>query len=211
MFLDCWLPQYQIWEVWSKKKSQGTHHCDICWVPGTLAGVMFFSLCLSVFCICFIHNVHGFQLYLFARIGEKSSSYYQKEKSSNLLLFKPIWTGFCFVSTNDHLWLCCVFVALCELSQGAVSRGCSWLQRAAFSLQWLQLQSPGSGCVVFGSCSAQAQWLWCTGLSALRHVESSCGIFRPLSPALAGGFLPTVPPGKSNRRFLIKILTKSRH
>ena len=35
------------------------------------------------------------------------------------------------------------------------------------------------------------------GLVALRHVRSSRPGMEPMSPALAGGFLSTVPPGKS--------------
>ena len=44
---------------------------------------------------------------------------------------------------------------------------------------------------------AQAQQLWCTGLVVPRHVVSSRPGIEPMSPALAGGFLTTVPPGKS--------------
>ena len=44
---------------------------------------------------------------------------------------------------------------------------------------------------------AQAQRLWCMGLVALWQVGSSGPGLEPVSPALAGGFLTTVPPGKS--------------
>ena len=44
---------------------------------------------------------------------------------------------------------------------------------------------------------AQAQYLWRTGLVAPQHVGSSGTRAWPVSPALAGGFLTTAPPGKS--------------
>ena len=37
----------------------------------------------------------------------------------------------------------------------------------------LSLQSTGSRCMGFTSCSTRAQYLWHTGLVALRHVGSS--------------------------------------
>lgn len=43
MFLNCWLLEYMVWDIWSKKKSRGTHHRDVHWVPRTLAGLIFFS------------------------------------------------------------------------------------------------------------------------------------------------------------------------
>ena len=80
-------------------------------------------------------------------------------------------------------WLPCVFIAVHGLSLVAVSGGYSLLWCAGFSLQWLLL-------------------LWSTGS---RHVGfSSCGMWdrpgprlEPVSPALAGRFLTTAPPGKS--------------
>ena len=44
---------------------------------------------------------------------------------------------------------------------------------------------------------APAWWLRCTGPVASRHVESSQAGIEPVFPALAGGFLATVPPEKS--------------
>ena len=81
--------------------------------------------------------------------------------------------------------------------------GCigSSLLHTGFSLQWLLLlQSTGSRHAGFSSCSMQAQELWCTGLVALRQLNlwdlPGPGI-KPVSPALAGGFSTTAPPGKS--------------
>ena len=46
------------------------------------------------------------------------------------------------------------------------------------------------------SCSSQAQLLWCVGSAIPRHVGSSWTVDGSMSPALAGGFLTTEPPGK---------------
>ena len=67
-----------------------------------------------------------------------------------------------------------------------------------FSLRWLLLlQSMGSRCAGFSSCGARAQLLcgmWDLPRSGLE----------PVSPALAGGFLTTAPPGKPEQCFLIR-------
>ena len=52
---------------------------------------------------------------------------------------------------------------------------------------------------------AQAPRLWHTGSAALWHVESSRPGIEPVSPALAGRFLCTVPLGKSG--LLIFVIT----
>ena len=96
-----------------------------------------------------------------------------------------------------------VFVAVCGLSLVVASGGYSSLWCTDFSLWWLLLLwSTGSRCVGFSSYS----------LRALEHRLSSCGAqalllrgiwdlpgggIESMSPALAGGFLTTVPPGKS--------------
>ena len=100
-------------------------------------------------------------------------------------------------------WLRWVFVAARGLSLVAASGGYSSLRCVGFSLWWLLLLlSMGSRCTGFSSC----------GLRALESRLSSCGtwayLFRGMwdlpgpglklvSPALAGGFLTTVPSGKS--------------
>ena len=87
------------------------------------------------------------------------------------------------------------------------SRGYSSLRCAGFSLQWLLLlQSPGSRHEGFSSCGTQA----------LERRPSSCGAraqqlrsmwdlpgpgLEHVSPALAGGFLTTAPPGKPSKLF----------
>ena len=50
--------------------------------------------------------------------------------------------------------------------------------------------SSGSRLIGFSSFSMQAQSLWHTGLVPEPRIE-------PMFPALADGFLSTVPPGKS--------------
>ena len=122
------------------------------------------------------------------------------------------WFFFCF-------WLRWVFVAARGLSLVVESRGYSSLRCAGFSLWWLLLwRSTGSRHAGFSSCSTQASVVAARGLSgcsvqALGHAGfSSCGAWaqllcgmwdlsgpgiEPASPALAGGFLTTVPPGKS--------------
>ena len=47
------------------------------------------------------------------------------------------------------------------------------------------------------------------GLVALRHVGSSGAGLKPVSPALAGGFLTTVPPGKPCLVFFESVLIVS--
>ena len=89
------------------------------------------------------------------------------------------------------------------LSLVAASGGYSSLWCTGFSLQWLLLlRSLGSKRAGFSSC----------GTRALECRLSSCGTWaqllrgmwdlpgpglEPVSPALAGGFLTTAPPGKS--------------
>ena len=80
------------------------------------------------------------------------------------------------------------------------------LECTGFSLQWLLLlQITGSGHT--GSVAeapglqAQVQQL-CTGLVVPLHVGSSKIRDRTVSPALAGGFLTTEPPGKHRNMVL---------
>ena len=99
-----------------------------------------------------------------------------------------------------------------ELSLVAASGGYSSLQCAGFSLRWLLLLwSMGSRCTGFSSF----------GSRAVEHRLSSCGArawllcgmwglpgpgLEPVSPALAGGFLTTTPPGMPNRYILNECL-----
>ena len=96
-----------------------------------------------------------------------------------------------------------VFIAVRGPFLVAASRGYSTLRCAGFSLRWLLLlRSMGSRHAGFSSC----------GSRALERRLSSCGTWaqllhgmwdlprpglEPTSPALAGRFLTTAPPGKS--------------
>ena len=118
-----------------------------------------------------------------------------------------IWTSFFFFFFNKFflfifLWLNWVFVAAGGLSLVVVSGGYSSLRCAGFSLRWLLLlRSTGSRRVGFSSC----------GSRTLERSLSSCGSraqllhgmwdlprpgLEPVSPAFAGRFLTTAPPGK---------------
>ena len=113
-----------------------------------------------------------------------------------------------------YFWLCWVFIAACGLSLAAASRGYSPLWCTGFSLWW-PLSVSEHGLQVHGP-----QQLWCTGFSSygtqasavVAHRLHSCGAraqplhgmwnppgpgLKPVSPALASGFLTTAPPGKS--------------
>ena len=107
-----------------------------------------------------------------------------------------------------YFWLRWVFIAALRLSLVAVSWGYSSLRCVGFSLWWLLLlRSIGSRPAGFSSC----------GSRVLERRPSSCGAqaqllrsigdlpgpgIEPVSPALAGGFLTTAPPGKPNTFFL---------
>ena len=106
-------------------------------------------------------------------------------------------------------WLHWVFVALCGLSLVALSRGSSSAVVHGLLTVVLLLWSPSCRRTGFSSCStwaqklwlsgsrARAQWLWCMGLVAPQHVESSQIRDQTCVPRLAGGFLSTAPSGKS--------------
>ena len=118
---------------------------------------------------------------------------------------------FCFLINVFYFWLHQVFVAARGLSLVTASGGYSSLRCAGFSLRWLLLlRSTGSRCTGFSSCGS---WV-------LERRLSSCGAraqllrgmwdlpgpgLEPVSPALAGGFLTTVPPGKPEIHVLIYI------
>ena len=86
-----------------------------------------------------------------------------------------------------------VFVAVRGLSLVAASGCYSSLQCAGFSSRWLLLlRSTGSKCVGFSGCGARAL--------LLRGMWDLTGPgLEPVSPALAGGFLTTAPPGKPEK------------
>ena len=111
------------------------------------------------------------------------------------------------------IWLHWVFVAGCGLSLVVVGGGYSSLQHTGFSLRWLLLlQSMGSRREGFSSCASQA--LECRLNSCGSQAQLLCGMWdlpgpglEPVSPALAGGFLTTAPPGKPNKLTLKRMLS----
>ena len=94
-----------------------------------------------------------------------------------------------------YFWLGWVFVVARRLSLAVESRGYSSLRCAGFSLLWLLLlQSTGMqasvvAAHVLSSCGSRAQLLHGMWDPPRLGLE-------PRSPALAGGLLTTVPPGK---------------
>ena len=102
------------------------------------------------------------------------------------------------------------FLGVCGLSLVVESGGYSLLRCAGFSLRWLLLlQSMGSRHAGFSSC----------GTRCLERRLSSCGTWalllhsmwdlpgpgiEPMSPALAGRFSTTAPPGKPDKIVLLE-------
>ena len=90
------------------------------------------------------------------------------------MVYEYTW-GLSFI----NLWLCWVSGVVCGFSLVGASGGYSSLWCAAFSLWWLLwLQSMGSRVhglqqLRLAGPRAQAQELWCLGLVASLHVESS--------------------------------------
>ena len=109
-----------------------------------------------------------------------------------------------------YSWLPWVFIAACGLSLVAISEFCSLV--AVHRLLIAVAPLP----VGFSRCSAWAQQLRHMGPVALWHAESSWTKDGTVSPALAGKFLTTGPPGKSNLSafyhpwhfYIISILTE---
>ena len=122
-----------------------------------------------------------------------------------------------FLSVFIYLFYSCAGSSLLlGLSLVVVSRGLSSLQCSGFSVWWLLLlQRTDSRHLGFSSCGV---WTHSLGLPGSRaHGLSSCGVWtwspcsmwnlpgsgiKPISPALAGGFLTTGPPGKSSSLIL---------
>ena len=108
------------------------------------------------------------------------------------------WGFFCL-----FFWLLWVFVAACRLSPVAASRGYSSLWCTGFSWWWLLLlRSMGSRRAGFSSCGSGAlerRLSFCGARASLLHGmwDLPGPGLEPVCPALAGGFLTTVPPGKS--------------
>ena len=115
----------------------------------------------------------------------------------------------CIYSFLAALGLCCCTWALCNCRE----QGHSLLQCAGDSLCWLPFSwSTGSRRAGFSSCSVQTRGVaarWPESMEPSVVVADglgcsvACGVFpdphgiKPMSPALTGGFLSTVPQRKS--------------
>ena len=100
-----------------------------------------------------------------------------------------------------NLWLPWVFSGVCRLSQAAES--------GDYSLAVVPRASRRGGfsrLMGFRSCRMRAQQLWLMGSVAHGMQNLSAPGTKPAFPALVGGFLSTVPPGKSLPRFLFVFL-----
>ena len=96
--------------------------------------------------------------------------------------------------------LCWVFIAVCQLSLVAASRGYSSLQRLGFSLMWLLLWSTGSGVCKASSCRLQS-----TGSVVVVHGLSGIFLDQGLNPCLLhwqADSLPLEPAGKPRYQLL---------
>ena len=113
-----------------------------------------------------------------------------KERAFDFIAFHGKLFFFHLFILFIYFWLCWVFVAAYGFSLVAASMGYSLLWCVGFSLQWLLLlQSTGSR--LAGSV------VTVHGLSLLRGMWDIPGPgLEPVSPALAGRFLTTAPPGK---------------
>ena len=133
-----------------------------------------------------------------------------EERQKVKINFQKLLQQFFLIDLFIYLfWLCWVFIAARGLSLVAASGGHSSLWCSGFSLWWPPLlRSTGSRCAGFSSCGPQA----------LERKLSSCGAQaqllhgmwdlpgpgpEPVSPALAGRFLTTVPPGKPYSNFIL--------
>ena len=122
----------------------------------------------------------------------------------SLLAFFPLLF---FLALFIYFWLSWVFVAVCGLFLVAASGGYSLLRYTGFSLRWLLLlHIMGSRRASFSSCGLQALELRLSSCGT--RAQLLCGMWdlpgpgiEPVSPALAGRFLTTAPPGKPYGRF----------
>ena len=111
----------------------------------------------------------------------------------------PLFLFFAFFFLKNYLfiyfWLCWVFVSVRGLSLVAASGGHSSSRCAGLSLSRpLLLRSTGSQTRRLSNCGARAQLL--RGMWDLPRPG-----LEPVSPALAGRFSTTAPPGKPSYLF----------
>ena len=136
-----------------------------------------YSFCIFIFYLCVQRHISW-------------SSTFCSQHCIFFLLFEA-YTSFIlsFIINVFNFWLCWVFVdtwALLSWKAGSYSSVLS----AGFSLQWLLLLRSTGSWHRLSSCGPWAYLLCRTWDLPRAGIE-------PVSPALAGGILSTVPPGKS--------------
>ena len=112
-----------------------------------------------------------------------------------VIYFIHFWLHWSLLLCEDSLVVVMVVYSTCGAwasHRGGFSRGAQAPGAQAPAVAHSVAQSHSAQHTV-----AQSQELQCTGLVALRHVEPSRTRNQPMSPPLAGGFLSTVPPAKS--------------
>ena len=123
-------------------------------------------------------------------------------KFLNIFIINP-----CFVILTSGQSLCLLFFFLIYLFFGCI--GSSVAVSGGYSSCGVPASHPGGfSCCRARAPGAGAQYLWLAGSRAQAQVvahrlscSAACGIFprpglEPMSPALAGEFLTTAPPGK---------------
>ena len=101
-----------------------------------------------------------------------------------------------FIYLLAALGLCCCAQALSSCSERGLLCGMRASYCIGFSCSGAQALGKQASVVVARGSRAQAQWLWHTGLVAPQMWDFPGPGLEPVSPALAGGFLATAPPGK---------------
>ena len=86
LLLACVVFQHQVWAMWGKKKTQGTHLHIVLWVLSSLAGLPSFFCFPEFSYVCFIYNVQGRGLSFFFFLGVLSRREKYGEKSGSVLI-----------------------------------------------------------------------------------------------------------------------------
>ena len=94
-----------------------------------------------------------------------------------------------------------LFILIVLGLHSCLSASCSFRKRAFQCSGFSCCGARTLGYSGLSSCSMWAQWWWHMGLVAPQHVESSLTENPTCIPALAGGFLATVPWGKADLSF----------
>lgn len=89
-FLGSWLLQLKVWDIWHRKKTEGTHHFVLPLVLRSLV-VLPSSLHFAESYIYFIYGTQGFKLYLVGRIGKCVSTLSSQNQKSLYELSYKSW------------------------------------------------------------------------------------------------------------------------